>query len=246
MKANNINEIKYNYFKFDKCDEIYNISLIYNNSNKQYDIITDCYDNNEIWNIIYISSVFTDNIDYYTQYSLITSKPLLIKSLISSTNPLSIQSSILSKESISIKSSLLPLNQLTIPFSTVSTIITSSQIDTFLASSSISISSSIFQNNNIMYNFSNSESPNSAITINNNEIEEIFNGNKYELVKNLTYIINSIIIGQKYKLKGDDFILSIKPTNTSYLNNSTHVNFTKCENILRKELNISSSRINLK
>ena len=94
MKGNNINEIKYNYFKFDKCDEIYNISLIYNNSNKQYDIITDCYDYNEIWNIIYISSVFTDNIDYYTQYSLITSKPLLIKSLISSTNPLSIQSSI--------------------------------------------------------------------------------------------------------------------------------------------------------
>ena len=63
IKGNNINDIKYNKFRFSECNDIYNISLIYNNSNKQYDIITDCYDNNEIWNIIYISSVFTDNIE---------------------------------------------------------------------------------------------------------------------------------------------------------------------------------------
>ena len=42
---------------------------------------------------------------------------------------------------------------------------------------------------------------------------------------------------------GDDFILEIRPTNSTFLENSTHINFSKCETILRDEYNISLTRI---
>ena len=71
---------------------------------------------------------------------------------------------------------------------------------------------------------------------------KIFNGTKEDLLQDLNNIVQSIIIGQNYQISGDDFSLIIKPTNSSYLENSTHINFTKCESILREKLNISSSR----
>ena len=76
-----------------------------------------------------------------------------------------------------------------------------------------------------------------------NVIKYEINQKKEDLVKNFTEIINKIEIGKKYEFKGDDFLLIIKPTNSSYLENTTHVNFTQCENLLREVLNISSSRI---
>ena len=42
---------------------------------------------------------------------------------------------------------------------------------------------------------------------------------------------------------GEGYELVIKPTNSSFLENSTHINFEKCEDILRREKNISLSRI---
>ena len=66
---------------------------------------------------------------------------------------------------------------------------------------------------------------------------------KEKLFENLSNIINSIEIGKIYEIIGKEFELIIKPTNSSILENSTHVNFSKCENILRKLYNISSSRI---
>ena len=73
--------------------------------------------------------------------------------------------------------------------------------------------------------------------------KSILNIEKYEFIGNLSGIINSIDIGKCYEYIGEDYNVIIKPTNASYLESSTHVNFTKCENILRKVLNISSSRI---
>ena len=66
---------------------------------------------------------------------------------------------------------------------------------------------------------------------------------KDEIIENFQNIINEIEIGKNYEISGEDFTISIKPTNSSYLENETHVNFIQCENTLRKELNISSSRI---
>ena len=55
--------------------------------------------------------------------------------------------------------------------------------------------------------------------------------------------MEKIKIGHNYQLFGKDFELIIKPTNSSFLENSTHINFEKCEDILRREKNISLSRI---
>ena len=66
---------------------------------------------------------------------------------------------------------------------------------------------------------------------------------KEELMENITNVINSIEIGKNYEFTGEDFNLVIKPTNSSYLETQTHVNFSQCEKTLREKLNISSSRI---
>ena len=66
---------------------------------------------------------------------------------------------------------------------------------------------------------------------------------KEELVKNLPEVMNLTKIGEKNEIIGEDYILTIQPINSSYSNFSTHINFTECENILRKTLNINESRI---
>ena len=68
------------------------------------------------------------------------------------------------------------------------------------------------------------------------------NKTKEEIIKNITKLIENIKIDQKYEIKGDDYNIKISPTNATYLSISTHVNFKKCENILRTHYNISSSR----
>ena len=81
---------------------------------------------------------------------------------------------------------------------------------------------------------------------NNTDIEfdlNKLNITKEELLYKLKDIIEEIKIGENYKIYGIDFELVIKPTNSNFLENSTHVNFKKCENILREKLNISETRI---
>ena len=82
-----------------------------------------------------------------------------------------------------------------------------------------------------------------TIKIKENRIEKYFNGNKKELIQNLTEIIKMIEIGENYQIIGKDFNLVIKLTNSSFLNNLTHVDFKKCEEIIRNTSNISNSRI---
>ena len=55
--------------------------------------------------------------------------------------------------------------------------------------------------------------------------------------------MKTVEIGKKYEFSGDDFVIEIKPINSSSFENSTHINFNQCENILRKENNISSEEI---
>ena len=57
-------------------------------------------------------------------------------------------------------------------------------------------------------------------------------------------LINKIIeIGKNYELKGKDFTVIIKATNSTYMTNSTNIDFQKCEYILRNSSNIDISRI---
>ena len=50
-------------------------------------------------------------------------------------------------------------------------------------------------------------------------------------------------IGKTYEIKGDDFTIIIKPTNSPRLPNTTHVEFNACEQRIRKEYNISNESI---
>ena len=104
--------------------------------------------------------------------------------------------------------------------------------------------SSFIWSNSILTTYINTNSYN---YYNNSLIEEILknktNIKKEEIVQNIKEIINIIEIGKDYKLNGEDFTLIIKPTNSSFLQNTTHVDFIKCEEILRNTLNISSDRI---
>ena len=83
----------------------------------------------------------------------------------------------------------------------------------------------------------------SSIPKEENILKKTLDVNKEEFVGNLEKIIDEIEIGKSYEMKGEDFNLIIKPTNSTFLDNTTHVNFSKCEEILRESLNISSSRI---
>ena len=69
------------------------------------------------------------------------------------------------------------------------------------------------------------------------------NQTKEEILKDLPEIIEKIEIGKEFTIKGDDFSIIIKPTNTPYFGNSTYVNLSQCENILRNSSNISSLSI---
>ena len=86
------------------------------------------------------------------------------------------------------------------------------------------------------YNTDNSE-------YNNNDIlSSFYSLAKEELVNNLPKLMKEIIIGESYEIQGEDYNIKISPTTVSYLSNTTHVNFEKCEKFLRYYYNISESR----
>ena len=65
-----------------------------------------------------------------------------------------------------------------------------------------------------------------------------------ELSFKLNTLIEKIDIGKTYEIPGDDFNLIIAPTqNYNDMTNITHVNFLRCENILRKNYNMSENSI---
>ena len=66
--------------------------------------------------------------------------------------------------------------------------------------------------------------------------------NKEQLNEILPDIIESIEIGKNYEMDGEDFTITIKPTNTS-IPSKTHVDFSSCEKILREVNHIDDSRI---
>ena len=73
--------------------------------------------------------------------------------------------------------------------------------------------------------------------------EETINKTMDDLPKNTTEVLSNVEIGKNYEIKGDDFTIIIKPTNSPPLPNKTHVEFNECEQILRTVNNISNSSI---
>ena len=76
------------------------------------------------------------------------------------------------------------------------------------------------------------------------DIEKIYlNESKLQLWKAIPKMINYIDARKHYEIYGEDYLMTIKPINSSSINSSTHVDFSMCENILRNHYNISKSRI---
>jgi hypothetical protein len=64
-----------------------------------------------------------------------------------------------------------------------------------------------------------------------------------EIIENIDIIMNDKKIGENYEIKGDNFSIIIKPTNSTLFQNQTHIEFDKCEQELRRIYNISNSSI---
>ena len=69
------------------------------------------------------------------------------------------------------------------------------------------------------------------------------NKNKEELEDSLDDIMKEIIIGKKYEINGNDYNITITPINDLDLFKSTFVDFSSCEEILRKKYNIPSEEV---
>ena len=74
-------------------------------------------------------------------------------------------------------------------------------------------------------------------------IAEYIEIKKEEIIENIENIMNDKKIGVNYEIKGDNFSLIIKPTNSTSFQNQTHIEFDKCEQELRRIYNISNSSI---
>ena len=225
-------------------------SLIYSITNKEYIFFYDEKQNgNHDWEIKYNSSILSAN--YTNYYSFINnSKPSI--SIVSSNNYYSYisqnSSNLYILNSSYIYSSSSILMKSTSSFSspkTISSHISSSFISsTFLTTKSFSSSQIGSFSSNIQKTFTSIIISNSLnITNEDKIIRNKTDIPKEEIGEKLDEIIKLIEIGKKYEISGDDFVIEIKPINSSSLKNSTHINFNQCENILRKENNLSSEEI---
>ena len=74
-------------------------------------------------------------------------------------------------------------------------------------------------------------------------IKEYTNKSRYEVFRDIDEVLQNKKIGTNYEIIGKDFNVIIKPTNSSFFDNKTKVDFDKCEQILREKYNISNSSI---
>ena len=67
-----------------------------------------------------------------------------------------------------------------------------------------------------------------------------YNLTKEEIIENISIIMQDIEIGKKYKIKGNDITIYIFPLNYTHLYSLNDLNFSQCENTIRKYYNLSS------
>ena len=225
-------------------------SLIYSINNREYILFYDEKKNgNYDCEIKYNSSIFSAN---YTNYYSFINNSIPSTSIVSSYNYYSYISqnssnlNILNSSYIYSSSSILMNSSSSIPSpKTIFSNIPSSFISsTFFTTKSFFSSQIDSFSSNIHKNYISIIIPNSLNIIK----EDIIIRNKTdipkeEILEKLGEIMKTVEIGKKYEFSGDDFVIEIKPINSSSFENSTHINFNQCENILRKENNISSEEI---
>ena len=76
------------------------------------------------------------------------------------------------------------------------------------------------------------------------EIEkETTNKTSEEMMAAIPEIMKEKELGKIYEIQGNGYTLTIRPTNSPNLPNTTQVEFDECEQIIRKEYNISNTSI---
>ena len=199
-------------FNLTNCYKMNSFSLIYNKINQQFDLISDCQDDNKyyIWNnsniiqtyISYSDNALNASISQNSTEKLFefyTSKPSFNYSLIYDSE-----------------------------FSLIDSAATYPHITS-------SINLPIFS--------SNESTTISPIYVASFPMKYQVNKTKEDIVNNITEFIKSIELGKYYEIEGDDFTITIKPTNASYSPNSTYIDFKECEDALRNFSNIPSSKL---
>ena len=172
------------------------------------------------------SSIISENSTLITLTSLILSAPTSI----ASSNRKSISST--------------PVNQISTIKSSASSLVSQNitSISSFLYTSIISkeLQSHIF-NSTILSIISQK---NNTIFYQDGKIMKgKINETKEEFQNNLDNFMNNIEIGKIYEINGDDYNVTITPINVSDTHNSTYVDLSVCEGILRKKYNISETEI---
>ena len=67
------------------------------------------------------------------------------------------------------------------------------------------------------------------------------NKTKHEIFRDIEEILKNIKTGVNYEIEGKDFIILIKPTNSTFFDNRTKAVFDECEQKIRQANNISNS-----
>ena len=236
-------------FEITSCQKINNFSLIYSNVDKSYGLINDCERGSNSF-VMYNHSVFKSNYcpnddfpsdslsetsspssSYLNIYYSIYPQYCSIPEIFISTQISEISDSILHSDILLISDTY---------SSKISDINTISHSDILLISD---IYSSKISDINTIYNVNNdySEIPQKKeIELEEFDIRKI---KKEELIANIKKIMDSVDIGKTYEYKGDGYDLIITPTDSTFFENSTHINFSECEETLRKVYNLPSSSI---
>ena len=225
------------YIYLSKCYLKNTFSLIYSNYYQDYGLINDCKWNSQ-WNITYNVSISKPYYLYNFTYPPLNPEDSSSYLPSDYTSSLSNDSS---EYSHNITNTSFTDN---FPFTNISHSSLSSDISTLSHEvlNSIHSNDSSFSVSDTIYSDDTSYLY-SSILIENNIIRNKTDVKKDEIIDKIDEIMDSIEIGKNYEITGEDYTLTIKPTNISSLETSTHVDFTKCEEIIRKHYNISNSRI---
>ena len=240
-------------YKIEKCYQVYSSSLLYNETSQQYMLSLSCIYNDEVFKIYELekkcslisqisSFVYIINNEITTSPSssiLLNFTSLFSKSTILSTSSIfkpsssTLINSIPSSSKISTSSTFIPpsyklsTSSIFIPSSSSSFFISTTHSKSTLSTLKTSFMSypsfsNIFDNFNFYY-------------------EEVCikgktNKTKEDIQNNLDNIIKMIEIGNKYEIKGDDYNILISPITDIDTFNSSYVEFSICEQILRKNI----------
>ena len=241
------------FFTFDKNNHSYELitnwtnstsepsCIIHSGSNKTYDIITrpipsESIHNNLVSSTAYIEKTTNNNIE-----SSISIEEVIISSNIlyqnTEKNNHNDSSSYIgeSMETISISSEFIDNNS----YNHINSyLFNEEQIEsTYIPSEHLDIFT--YYNISILSSFADESIATISILSENN----ILNITKEQLIENLTDIIKDKEIDKIYELDGEDYKILIYPTNATTLSKKTHVNFEKCESILREYYHFGNSSI---